>query len=175
MANYYTQMSTMVTGTDGELSALQATFDLFDEYGDELTDWDQEDFNSWIERVNGFEVTEMSKDRATFFRKIAEQCAGTTGVQTNIEELDGKKFVYIRSDESVDIDAVAHILNDWLSELGIDRAVQIEWANTASKAIPGGFGGGAAHITAKGIEWMETSNWLTEMRKKSEPEEVPEP
>lgn len=175
MPNYYTQMSAAVTGTDEELKSLQDIFDLFDESGEDLPSWGQEDFNDWIERVSGFEDTEMSEDRARHLQQIAQDSAGFLGVQANIEEIDGKKCVFIRSDESADVDAVAHILKDWLSEMKIEKAVQFEWASTASKPVPNAFGGGAAHITATEIKWMDTSSWLEKLREKPQPEEAPEP
>jgi len=160
MADFYTEMSMAVAGTPEELKALKDVFDLFEEHGDELDGWiDQEFLDAGMS---------ISLERTDLFKSIASESGGTIGVATSIETDGEQSYLWIRHDESADVEAVAHILQDWLVETGSDKALQFEWANTASKPRLDSYGGGAVHITAGNIDWMNTSMWLSAMRRDME-------
>ena len=173
MASYFTQVCTEITGTREDIEKLKTVFNLFAKFGEELGTWSEEDF-----RETGLN---FNPERITLFRSIVDQSMGSIGVQTAVleqEEEDDHVSLVISSDESIDIDATANIIQDWLREIGSDEPVQFEWANICSKPLVDGFGGGAIHITRDRIESMNTNEWmgnkLLEMKRAAE-EELPGP
>lgn len=70
--------------------------------------------------------------------------------------------LYIASDESIDMEATAAVLQATMARFDLPGALAIEWAETCSKKRPGEFGGGAVVITKDAEHWMSTSQWISE-------------
>ena len=155
MPNYLTEMHKEIGGTREDIEKLKSVFDFFAKFGDELEAWSDEDF-----RETGLN---FSPERSDLFRSIARECMGNLGVK--IELYDGTANhigLGITSGESINVEATARILQDWIKEIGSDEPVQFEWANTCSKSVVDGFGGGAVHITRDTIEYLNTNDWMDE-------------
>jgi hypothetical protein len=74
------------------------------------------------------------------------------------EDGDG---VWIREDESGDIDFLSSLLHDWIMRGDhTPDAVGFEYANTCSSQRTDGFGGGAVIITEDGYDFINTGAWL---------------
>lgn len=70
--------------------------------------------------------------------------------------------MHIHSDIFPDLDEVIDFIQTYLRECHPTGVVTIEWANTCNKMRPDGFGGGAAVVTATGVETITTDAWLTQ-------------
>lgn len=88
----------------------------------------------------------------------------------NIEQrrADGRFLLYIFSEESGNIDQAAIFVQEFLLNFTPDKCFYISWAETCSRPRAGEFGGGAAFITAKKIQWMNIADWCDDKRKKFE-------
>ena len=58
------------------------------------------------------------------------------------------------------IDAVCAFVQHLLARFQPDGCVSFEWSHDCSKPRTDAYGGGAAHITAKEIKTLSTSEWL---------------
>lgn len=76
----------------------------------------------------------------------------------------GKRYVNFTSFESGDIDALLIVVHHFLKHFNIKDPWTLEWAFTCSAHRVDGFGGGAAMVTHRGFECMNTGTWLQEKR-----------
>jgi hypothetical protein len=75
-------------------------------------------------------------------------------------DAQGRYSIVFYSEESGDIDAVAVIVQAYLRKFAPARCFGLAWAMTCSKPRIGEFGGGAMFVTAKGVEYINTFEWL---------------
>ena len=90
-----------------------------------------------------------------------------------IENDKGSRTAYVESEESGDVDSACQLLHAFLKTFRPTQAIEFEWAGTCDKMRPGAFGGGAAFITAQGIEYMSGWKWLRTKRKEFEAKAAP--
>jgi hypothetical protein len=95
--------------------------------------------------------------------------------EASMQENDGVERLWLRSDESANVEALGEIVAEWLDRTGQDRGIGIEYANTCSKLRPDGFGGGAMWITREGVESMNSQGWLSDRAKGAEAASDPSP
>ena len=74
----------------------------------------------------------------------------------------GPLSLWIRSDESVQVEALATIIQSYLRRFDIQEGVGFEYAFTCSRPRLDAYGGGACYVTQKGLRWMTTGRWLGE-------------
>lgn len=80
-------------------------------------------------------------------------------------ELDAsRRRVWFHPDESGNPGAVADVVHRFLKETGRKDCFWLNWAEYCSKPRIGEFGGGAIFVTAKGVEWHTTGDWIQEKR-----------
>lgn len=88
---------------------------------------------------------------------------GWLGVEAHIEETSNGTVLFIHDDAgTVNIEAVAIILQMMLAKFDLTGTIGFEWANGCSKLRPDAFGGGAVAITSEEMEFFSTSQWLRE-------------
>lgn len=81
-------------------------------------------------------------------------------------EQDGQD-IYVEDDgENVEVAHVADFLQTYLTKFLPDEAIELYWADTASKHEENAFMGGACFVTAETQKWMHSSKWLEQQRKK---------
>jgi hypothetical protein len=150
MANNYTQFAEVIKHlTDEEMAWLRN--ELVDI--DDMTDDEHE---AWLEENKGYlGTTDLWPD-------FGHELVDNDRVWGN--------YLYVYSEERGSVEQVAELLCNLLAEFDSDRACKVEWADTCSKPRPDNFGGGAAFITAEGIEWFSTGKWLHEMTEAHEKE-----
>lgn len=93
---------------------------------------------------------------------VEEEAAFDWGWTAHFPTESGYSIVF-ESDEYANIDALASLLQSFLVRFRPKGHLTMEWAYTCSKGRPGGFGGGAAFITAEEISVHDTSAWLEDM------------
>ena len=72
---------------------------------------------------------------------------------------DEPNELWLHSD-SGGIDAVCAFVQHLLQQFDPEGVVSFEWSHDCSKPRTDAYGGGAAHITAKEIKTLNTSDWL---------------
>jgi hypothetical protein len=72
----------------------------------------------------------------------------------------GRYSIVFYNEESGDVDAVAVIVQAYLTKFAPKRCFGICWAATCNRPRIGEFGGGAIFVTAKGVEYINTFEWL---------------
>lgn len=75
-------------------------------------------------------------------------------------EADGKD-VWIYSQESCDLDALADVIAAFQLGFNIDDPWTLTWAGTCSKPRVGNFGGGGIVVYKGKTHWMNTWDWCT--------------
>ncbi len=68
----------------------------------------------------------------------------------------------ISSEADGSADAAADFIQEFLAAQRPTAVVVLEWANTASRMVPGAFGGGVMVISATEIVWPPIQQWVTE-------------
>lgn len=87
----------------------------------------------------------------------------------NSRYIPGEEIIWISHDESINVDHVAMVVQEFLRRFRPDDAWGMEYAMTCTKPRIGEFGGGAFVVTATDEEWMNTGTWLSEELKKHDP------
>lgn len=72
---------------------------------------------------------------------------------------DAGKTLWIRSEESGDIDGIAGMVQEFLAKFRPDQSWSLSWAATCSGPRVGEFGGGAIFVTAQRIEFVNSWGW----------------
>ena len=75
-------------------------------------------------------------------------------------EEDGKD-VWVYSEDSADIGALADVVAAFQLRFNIDKPWTLSWANTCSKPRLNNFGGGGLVIYKGKVHWMDTWDWCT--------------
>jgi len=109
-------------------------------------------------------IEEKLAQRAAYDENIPEDEAlndywlqlGGTAIAIEPEGL----LIYSEADGSVD--AAANFIQEFLAAQRPQVVVVLEWANTASRMVPGAFGGGVMVISATEIVWPPIQQWITE-------------
>lgn len=78
--------------------------------------------------------------------------------ECKLDEENGQLWIY--SDEDGDPSDAADEIQKYLKECQPGWKVELYWANTCSKPLPGGFDGGACLITADEIFWFSLREML---------------
>jgi len=71
-----------------------------------------------------------------------------------------KEGVWIRSDESIDVDLMIVVIQAYLRKFHPNSFMGFQWAGTCSKPRLDEFGGGAVYISADDFEAYTTGGWL---------------
>jgi len=79
------------------------------------------------------------------------------------EEYSGTGYIHKPEGDLIELDE--EVLETRLQEIiqrsgGLVPWIGLEYAYTCSKMRPGGFGGAACFVTAKGAEYLSTCGWL---------------
>jgi len=69
-------------------------------------------------------------------------------------------YLWIKG-EHPDLEAIANFIQCILIHFNKDIAVGFQWANTAGRPIPDGFGGGACVVTKNEQDWLNTAEWAS--------------
>lgn len=88
--------------------------------------------------------------------------------QWEIEEQTGGLYsLWVYAEESGNVDQVATFVQQFFKERrhGGDECFHLSFSMSCSKPRIGEFGGGAAFVTAKKIDWMNTYDWIDKKRK----------
>jgi hypothetical protein len=80
------------------------------------------------------------------------------GFDWSYQDPDGG--IWIRSDESVNLDHLAEIVQLFLKKFRPDDSWSMEWGCWASRPVLDGYGGGAMFITAEEQCWHNTGDWI---------------
>jgi hypothetical protein len=72
---------------------------------------------------------------------------------------------YINAEQDGIADHAAAFLQQFLKHNRPSESLHLTWSFSCSSLIPGDFGGGAAFITVKKIEWLDTHGWIADMKK----------
>jgi len=91
---------------------------------------------------------------------ILEDGMPNWGWVMNFHNRDGVNRLEIESPVSGNIDALLHLLQAFLARFRPNKYLMVEWAYTSVPARPGGFGGGAAFVTARCLHVDDTSVFL---------------
>ena len=78
----------------------------------------------------------------------------------------GATEMHIYAEESGTPELVAAFLQQYLEKFHPEGSLWFSWACTCSKMRPGEFGGGAAFVTSKRIEFLSTRGWAEEQAEK---------
>ncbi len=73
---------------------------------------------------------------------------------------DASSMLWLYAEESFDPDHVAWFAQQFLRRFRPLESFTFEWAATCSKPVIGYFSGGAAFVTANGIEFFTTAKWV---------------
>ncbi|HOX42937.1 MAG TPA: hypothetical protein PK668_05045 [Myxococcota bacterium] len=82
--------------------------------------------------------------------------------------VNGGTEVWLYADESANLDYLANVAQRFLARFRPNACFGLSWAGTCSRMRVGEFGGGAMFVTAKGIEWKTTWDFIDEQRQKFE-------
>ena len=83
--------------------------------------------------------------------------------------IEGKFDLQMYSEENCDIDGVIEFVQQFLKKFGPDHHFTMTWASTCSKMAVGGFGGGAAYITADKVEYVNAHEWAAQKSRTAGP------
>jgi len=159
MANYYTQMCSKIDGEQEQLNALDQMITVINDHWDEIIDWVPEDV------VENFPLAAPNVEEAQVLQSLAGDFEGSLGVSVNRENEDGSGEMILTSDESVSMDPLCEVIQTWLTRFDSDKGVGIEFANSTSRPMLDGYGGGAVFITKDDINYTNTNRWLSEQIK----------
>lgn len=67
--------------------------------------------------------------------------------------------MYIFSEEFGNVEQVGLFVSEFLRRFHPDMAFTLQYADTASRSVAEGFGGGAIFVTKDGVEYMDTCDW----------------
>ncbi|HOX44560.1 MAG TPA: hypothetical protein PK668_13250 [Myxococcota bacterium] len=82
--------------------------------------------------------------------------------------VNGGTEAWLYADESANLEYLAGIIRRFLVRFRPDACFGLSWAGTCSRMRVGEFGGGAVFVTAKGIEWKTTWDFIDEQSNKFE-------
>lgn len=71
---------------------------------------------------------------------------------------DGKAI--LEADESVNPEEVAALMIPFLSRFRPDETWTLQYAHTASRSVPGAYGGGGVIVTKDGARYMDSTNFV---------------
>lgn len=151
MANNYTQAAELL---DMPLAAARHAV-LVDTVASELADY--ETVAEWMEAIPG--ADEVDPSVITDARSVIEACQEDIYYGTSCRFEAGEHGLYLASDESIDLDATATIVQVTMARFDLAGPFVIEWASTCSALRAGEFGGGALVITKDDIRSMSSSRW----------------
>ncbi len=100
---------------------------------------------------------------------LAGQRDGVPCVQVTHDETEGT--VWVRSDDSGDVDYTADLAQAFLKRFDLDRVVGFQWANSCSRPRLDAFGGGAVAVSRRHTVWFDTAA-LLETAAKTEAERL---
>lgn len=83
---------------------------------------------------------------------LAEGRDGFRDVEVEHEASEG--HVWVGSEDSGDVDYTADLVQAFLRRFELDLVVAFQWANTCSKPRLDAFGGGAAVISRRNVDWF---------------------
>ena len=101
---------------------------------------------------------EGPQDRVLAAMDLAEKRDGVPCIEVTYDAEGGT--VWVRSEESGDVEYAAELTQAFLRRFDLDRIVAFEWANTCSKPRLDGFGGGAVVISRRGTNWFSTASFV---------------
>lgn len=114
-----------------------------------------------------FEIESITDEERQWLREKYEAgySEDDSGVRFEINfelDLDQSKAAWFHSEDGGDIAVVADFVTEFIDKFRPNEIVVIEWADTCSKPVVGGFGGGAVVISKEGQEWLGTYAWANE-------------
>jgi hypothetical protein len=80
-------------------------------------------------------------------------------------KLEGKKHVWIHSEENANLEAMVDVLCEFQNCFKLREPITVSWAHTCSKPRIGEFGGGAVVVKDGKDHWIDAYSWA---RKKAE-------
>jgi hypothetical protein len=138
--------------------------------GDEWPDEAKTDFVEVIEAIDSYElgeapswyVEEYETDHGDkeFVDFIEDELVGCSNVNIRFEKDRQDKNLYIYSEESANIETVAHAIYAVQRHYQIETPITFAFADTCSKPRVGEFGGGVVTITKNGIQSWHTSQGI---------------
>jgi hypothetical protein len=105
-----------------------------------------------IEHAEGGEAREHNEgppDVVSAALGLAEQRDGFPCIQVTHDEEKG--MVWVRSEDSGDVEYTADLAQAFLKRFDLDRVVSFQWANTCSKPRLDAFGGGGVVISRRNV------------------------
>ena len=156
MANNYTQFSEQIDNLTSEEEAwvreeLAPTCEL-----------SEEEFEVW--RDTHPQYDQWPEDWPTFNYELHSKRGWSQEQQKMVAHPDKPKDLWIYSEEYGSIEDIGEFVHAFLKKFRPDQCFTLTWADTCSKPRIGEFGGGAVFVTADDIEWMNTYQWVAEMR-----------
>lgn len=108
---------------------------------------------------------EEEEDEETGDRLVNYNWAFYTDTNPNPESNIGR-YLHVDADEGSNLDGLLGIMQAFLQKFRPFDSFEIEWADIMDKPRAGGFGGGAAFVTAEEIKSSTTGDWVGEQRRK---------
>lgn len=75
------------------------------------------------------------------------------------------EFLWLHGEGGPNLEGLVHIVEELQLDMDLEHAFAFEWANTASKPLLDGFGGGAVLVHKGESQWFNTGRWLDERMK----------
>ena len=89
---------------------------------------------------------------------LAENRDGVACVEVTHDAKDGT--VWVRSEESGDVEYAADLTQAFLRRFDLDRIVAFQLANTCSKPRLDAFGGGGVVVSRRNTDWFSTATFV---------------
>jgi hypothetical protein len=150
MANNYTQMSMCIgeEWPDEAKEDLVHVFEAIDSYELDLApEWFRKEF-------------ETEHEGEDFVEYVEDELSGYSRVIYRFEKDAQDKNLYIYSDESANIEAVAQAIHAVQRHFEIEMPITFTFADTCSKPRVGEFGGGVVAVTKNGVQSWHTNQGL---------------
>ena len=105
------------------------------------------------------ESAERPADLVSAALVLAEGRDGFPCLEVSHDAREGA--VWVRSEDSGDVDYAADLTQAFLRRFELNLVVAFQWANTCSKPRLDAFGGGAAVVSRRNIDWFSTTTLVT--------------
>lgn len=149
MADYKTSFIFFITGTAQEIARLRGVFEAID-----FSNLPDEEIT-----VDDFEAEGVLLNQEDFeFLSGLLSENGRPDVDVMLDKPE--TMMTVLSDGGGNLETLMPLLQWWLRDRGIEEAIQFDFAYTSSPMRADGFGGGAVHITADEVTWLDTKSWM---------------